>query len=918
MKSSIQGGRRSWMSVCGALAILLGGGALIGMGCGNGPPIDGMATPPLSGQDIETDLCECYLGYYYNNDPIPPSNTRCDVFHCGRDLIAYECIDYGTSDNWRSYPGNRCGDLACPAEGKFCGEDVVNGEPAALYECPGVGQIPLEWQVCTAGCHNGACTGAPSNKCPCEQPHIAGDDHIQPRCGLDLCFPTGAGDAGVRKVCSAEGWRNLGLSCAQRQGTCNACRGVQDSFGDEVLTTACGERMCGLGIGNRSLWACGEEGWLDLNIPCDPNEVKEAEASLGRCPAAFPDNDGQWKPVEQGQTFCGDQGFHGPDNNALAESLGEREIRIGGTSTELFACPFAGARPVPYRSCSALGGSGECKRVHQLPPMHYHEATGTQPAADAPEIRDWDRCDQSCISRADAHYQFVTGGNNGDNDCRHLFCGQHEITGRVGTLYRCAYDTWDSCPPPASSASAQVGRPVPYEQCAAGCAALNLKSSNDVCDASVEQIPFGVEDPAPSSNLATRCDPIADYQGTPVPPSSLRQGSQICGPGGQVFECRERQLSRPDGWHAMGISCGTPCGVCGPDPYGSQVPVCEFITDALDITCTGRTPPPASFKCNDDPAVTANAPAYCGYNSDLGTIGDPSMLYVCKAYCPRGEGAARTLVPCEGQEGLGGNGKARTRVYKLDRSVYCPLGCQINEVKNDECKVPVGGRFQFPFPDHVMGQNLGHMLTSYGGTHLAEDIVKATGATAGEYVHSIGDGTLLWAGYNCSWYLGAALVEHRFKKDGVDQRYCSFYGHLDTDELAIDLVGQHVSTATVLGKVVYWDDIPSKHNAVGCPSTYEECPGSTNFTCDPTNSHLHYVVLSDAECASFDAQCTGAACSSGAPPGYDECDVDEGVSHKGEEDRMETYTARALDCDTTISTTSGYISPEWFIPTMSR
>ncbi|WP_437597055.1 hypothetical protein [Sorangium sp. So ce590] len=921
--------RRSLARLCGATALLLVGGGLLGVGCSQEPPAGAMAPPPL-GPQADSDACECAAGFYYNNEPIPPEETRCDAFVCGRDLIAYQCLDGDTAaDTWRSYPENRCGELACTANGTFCGEDVVNGEPAALYECPGAGQIPLSWRICPGGCEDGACTGAASGECPCPSPPIPGGDRIPPRCGMTLCFPTGVGNAGARQVCSAEGWRSLGLSCNQPRGACPACRGVQDSSGREVTITACGEEVCGLGVGNRSRWVCGEEGWIDLNLPCDPGKsTGEAGAELGRCPVEFRDNDGQWKGVEPGQTFCGDQVFGGRANKDLAINAGERDLRIHGRADHLYSCPGPGARPVPYHDCGARDGSGACMPVREIPPVRYREVTGFQSAANAPKLRDWDRCDESCppVSRPcppedasckparDLKYFHIPGGNNGYNDCQHLFCGQHEITGRVGTLYRCAYEFGASttCPPSAGDTAAVVGRPVPYEECPSGCGLRDPGSNSDRCDGQSEQQPFGMPDPTPTPSITSECDPTVDYQGNPVPARSLRLGSQICGPGGQVLACDERRLNRPDGWRATGISCGTSCGVCSPDPYGAQTPVCAYFASAEGLTCDD-----ASFEQHWNPClngnrnVTENDPAYCGHNLAGRAAGDPNMLYFCKAYCTRVEGGKTVTKPCDGTEGDGRGGRSWDREYRFERSVYCAFGCQKNDPESDECKRPGGDKRMAPLRDSRVIRGFGVVAEDYGGRHLGEDLV-ISGGTAGAEVHPVANGRLLWKGINRSQYLGVALVEHP-PKDETGERYCSFYGHLDVDGLGLDLVArQEVTTDDVLGKVVRWNDIPRLHN-LNFAEKWVECPTSSNdFDCDLVvgprdNSHLHYAVLSDEQCKLF----TG---SLGAPYGYDECKTPD-------KDAVALTAMKAADdCTAPMSgaTTEGYISPTWFLEAPPR
>jgi hypothetical protein len=911
-------GRRSLAQLCGAAAVLLGSGGLLGAGCSQDPPVSSVVPPPL-GPQADTDACECASGFYYNNEPIPLADTRCDAFVCGRDLISYQCMDGDDDpDTWRSYPQNRCGDLACPAEGTFCGEDVVNGEPAALYQCPGAGQIPLEWRICPGGCEAGACTGEASGECPCALLPTHLGDPGPVTCGTTLCVPTGAGSSGARQVCTAEGWRSLGFSCNQKQGDCPACRGVQDSFGREVTTTACGEEVCGLGIGNQSRWVCGEEGWLDLNIPCEPGAWRgEPGSELGRCPVEFRDNDGQWKGVEPGQTFCGDQVFGGRANKDLAVNLGELDLRIRGRADQLYSCPGPGARPVPYRSCGALEGSGACMRVREIPPVRYHEVIGFTNAASAPKIRDWDRCDQSCPPwRKDLNYFRLPTATG--YDCRHIFCGQHEITGRVGTLYHCAYEpgTWgSSCPPSELNTAAVTGRPVPFEECPSGCGLIGLRLNNDLCDRDSEQQPFGMPDPTPAPSITSECDPILDYQGNPVPVRSLRLGSQICGPGGQVLACDERRLSRPDGWRATGTYCGTSCGLCSPGPYGEQTPVCEYFAEAEGLTCDDASFRQSWDPClNDNENVTENEPAYCGHN--LGgrvprVSGDPNMLYVCKAYCKRIEGGRIVEVPCEGNE-ADGRSPARpwARTYRFDRSVYCPFGCQKNDPESDACKRPGGGKRELPIADSRLVRGLGFVpVKFYSGRHLGEDLVRISGSTAGAEVHPIADGKLLWWGSNASQYMGVALVEHPPKGE-KGQRYCSFYGHLDRDGLGYGLQkGQEVTTDDVLGRVVLWNDIPRQHNIDFPDDPWTECPTSSNdFTCDEgsgDNTHLHYTVLSDDECRHFES-------FGSAPYGYDKCKKSAvgAVALTAMEG-----AAEGEECTVPMSkaTTEGYIAPSWFL-----
>jgi len=127
--------------------------------CNSPPPPVDLPSPgagPLSDEQVPV---ECKNGSYYNLDPIDWTKTYLGMQVCGKDLISYRCeLDPALpppAGKWKSNAADVCSDLVCAGQGPACGQDIINGEPAALYDCPGNGLIPLSWQVCESACSNG-------------------------------------------------------------------------------------------------------------------------------------------------------------------------------------------------------------------------------------------------------------------------------------------------------------------------------------------------------------------------------------------------------------------------------------------------------------------------------------------------------------------------------------------------------------------------------------------------------------------------------------------------------------------------------------------------------------------------------------------------------------------------------------------
>ena len=190
---------------------------------------------------------------------------------------------------------------------------------------------------------------------------------------------------------------------------------------------------------------------------------------------------------------------------------------------------------------------------------------------------------------------------------------------------------------------------------------------------------------------------------------------------------------------------------------------------------------------------------------------------------------------------------------------------------------PVGNLTTYPAGGWTVTQVLGHYLNWNGfvGGHLAQDIATGEAATANAPVHSIGDGTVLYAGPNGSSYVNVVLVRHDL---GGGQAVCSFYGHLGSVTV---VEGQAVARGDRIATVLDWQ---------------------AHF--GAANSHLHYVVLSDALCSASDAAAGALIC------GYDQTSGPNGIEDLSSEPYV--YTSVGDACGDQ-NYPDAFISPSQFI-----
>jgi murein DD-endopeptidase MepM/ murein hydrolase activator NlpD len=196
---------------------------------------------------------------------------------------------------------------------------------------------------------------------------------------------------------------------------------------------------------------------------------------------------------------------------------------------------------------------------------------------------------------------------------------------------------------------------------------------------------------------------------------------------------------------------------------------------------------------------------------------------------------------------------------------------------------PVGDGTTYPAGGWVLWQNLSHYWAAWGGRHLGHDISLPGGVAAiGKPVLSVADGKVLYAKPNSSTYKNVVLIEHPLPNGS---RVCSFYAHITTPSVQ---VGAQVTRGQQIATILDW----AQASSGGASS----------------NSHLHYVLLSDALCQK--AAATGNAGGSGI------CGYDKGGSHPlGRTDLQNEpfdYTAINDACGN-HKVADGFISPTQFI-----
>lgn len=191
---------------------------------------------------------------------------------------------------------------------------------------------------------------------------------------------------------------------------------------------------------------------------------------------------------------------------------------------------------------------------------------------------------------------------------------------------------------------------------------------------------------------------------------------------------------------------------------------------------------------------------------------------------------------------------------------------------------PVGDRTTFPAGGFRLVQVLGHYFNSgsFVGGHLAEDVAaESEAASRNAPVYSVADGTVLYAGPNGSTYRNVVLIEHALR-DG--STVCSFYGHLNAPTVA---TGASVKRGDPIATILDW---------------------SAAFGGD--NSHLHYVILSEALCRASAAAKGGLVC------GYDDTKGPNGIETI--DDAPERYTSVGDVCGTQ-KYPEAFIAPSKFI-----
>lgn len=137
---------------------------------------------------------------------------------------------------------------------------------------------------------------------------------------------------------------------------------------------------------------------------------------------------------------------------------------------------------------------------------------------------------------------------------------------------------------------------------------------------------------------------------------------------------------------------------------------------------------------------------------------------------------------------------------------------------------PVGDMSSYPAGGWQVWQVMGHYWEAYGGRHMAQDIAAPGGgaASVNAPVYSVADGVVRYAGVNGSSYRNVVLIEH---DDGQGGKVCSFYGHVNPPLVS---EGQQVTRGQQITSVRDW---------ALC------LDGGAS-----SNTHLHYVLLSEALC----------------------------------------------------------------------
>ena len=255
--------------------------------------------------------------------------------------------------------------------------------------------------------------------------------------------------------------------------------------------------------------------------------------------------------------------------------------------------------------------------------------------------------------------------------------------------------------------------------------------------------------------------------------------------------------------------------------------------------------------CGDVAQQNGWAQALCEWNGNGACNGQGIPTWDCD-YCCSASGSG-------GAGGAGGSGGSSSNGFGY------PVG--------DKSTSPAGG--------WVVWQVLAHYWSAYGGRHLAQDISVPGGTGAIDApVYSVADGVVAYAKPNTSSYKNVLLIEHDV---GDGTKVCSFYGHINPPSVQ---AGQTVQRGQQVATVKNWAECVSG--------------GSS------TNTHLHYVLLSEELC--------NKAKNSGSGSGI--CGYDTGgPSSLGRTDLTNEpyYYTSVNDACGSHTVANGFISPTKFI-----
>jgi len=262
----------------------------------------------------------------------------------------------------------------------------------------------------------------------------------------------------------------------------------------------------------------------------------------------------------------------------------------------------------------------------------------------------------------------------------------------------------------------------------------------------------------------------------------------------------------------------------------------------------------SSLSCGELAGQMGWTTASCEWNGNGACNGQGTPTYDCDFCCGGGGGSGG------GTSGGGGSG---------------------GSTGSGKFGYPVGDKSTSPAGGWTVWQVLSHYWDIYGGRHLAQDIsINGGVAAVGAPVYSVADGTVLFAKPNSSAYKNVILIQHDV---GDGTSVCSFYGHI-TGMLVS--AGQQVKRGDQIASVIDWAQAVSG--------------GSSG------NSHLHYVLVSQALCDKAKNSGTGSGIcgyDKGGPSALNRYDV------VGE---PYYYTSVSDDCgSSTVS--NGFISPTKFI-----